>query len=65
MSLTQLKQEAARLPSKKQRELIVFLLSLQGEKESDFKRKLAAKIDDRDPAHWISLDELKARWAAK
>jgi hypothetical protein len=63
MSLTQLKDEAARLPSKEQRELIAFLVSLQTAKDEEFRRTLAARIDDRDPGHWVELDELQKRYA--
>ncbi len=62
MSLTQLKDKAARLPSREQRELIAFLLSLQTEKDDQFKRKLADKIDDREPAHWMELNEARKRY---
>lgn len=61
MSLTQLKDEAADLPSKEQRELIAFLVALQTARDEEFKAKLAAKIDDRDPAHWVDLDTVQNR----
>ena len=61
MSLTQLKDEAAQLPSKEQRELIAFLVSLQTAKDEDFKKKLAAKIDDRDSANWVDLKDLQKK----
>lgn len=63
MSLTQLKDEAAHLPSKEQRELIAFLIALQTNKDQEFKEKLAAKIDDRDPASWMDLKDVQKRYA--
>ena len=62
MSLTELKQEAVNLPVKKQRELIAYLVAKQTEKDYAFRKKLAAKIDDRDPAHWTELYDLKKRY---
>jgi hypothetical protein len=62
MSLTQLKDEVARLPSKEQRELIAFLVSLQTAKDEEFKKTLATKINDRDPSHWVELDEPKKKY---
>ena len=59
MSLTQLKHEAARLPEKQRRELMAYLVALQTEKDGAFRRKLAAKIDDRDPAHWMELNDVR------
>lgn len=61
MSLTQLKDAAARLPSKEQRELIAYLVSLRTAKDEQFRTKLAAKIDDTDPDHWVELDDLQKR----
>ncbi|PYK96001.1 MAG: hypothetical protein DME19_21200 [Verrucomicrobia bacterium] len=63
MSLTQMKDEAAHLPLKEQRELIAFLVALQTEKDQEFKQKLATKIDDRDPAHWMDLEDARKRYA--
>jgi spore coat protein CotH len=63
MSLTQLKDEAAHLPSKEQRELIAFLVALQTTKNEEFKKKLAARIDDRDPANWMDVNDLQKRYA--
>ena len=63
MSLTQMKDEAAHLPLKEQRELIAFLVALQTEKDQEFKEKLATKIDDRDPVHWMDLEDARKRYA--
>lgn len=59
MSLTQLKDQAAHLASKEQRELIAFLVALQTAGDEEFKAKLAAKIDDRDPSRWVDLDAVQ------
>ncbi len=63
MSLTQLKEKAANLPSKEQRELIAYLIALQTAQDEKFKKKLARKIDDGDPKHWIALDDAQKRYA--
>ena len=63
MSLAQLKDQAAHLQLVEQRELIAFLISRQTEQDADFQRTLAKKIDDKDPAHWIELDELQQRYS--
>ena len=61
MSLAQLKDQAAHLPTPEQRELIAYLISLQTAADSAFKDTLARKIDDTDPAHWVELDDLEKR----
>jgi hypothetical protein len=63
MSLAQLKDQASHLQTVEQRELIAFLISLQTEKDEDFKRALARKIDDTEPSHWVNLDELQKRYS--
>jgi len=62
MSLTKLKDQAAGLSPKEQRELIAFLIALQTEKDEEFKGKLAAKIDDREPAYWMELNDLRKKY---
>ena len=63
MSLAQLKDQAVHLGLGEQRELIAFLISRQTEQDEDFKRTLAQKIDDSDPAHWVELDDLQKRYS--
>jgi hypothetical protein len=55
MSLAELKQAAAKLPVKKQRELAAHLLVLSRRSDAVFRRSLARKIDDKNPARWVSL----------
>ena len=57
MSFEQIKADSAALTREQRRELIGHLLAL-GRKDDDFRRKLAAKIDDNDPSHWITEDDL-------
>ena len=63
MSLAQLKDQAAHLGLVEQRELIAFLISRQTEQDEEFKNALAQKMDDKDPSHWVELDELKKRYS--
>ncbi len=63
MSLDQLKNQVTNLAPQEQRELIAYMHSLQTERDDGFKRQLAQKIDDSDPAHWVELDELRQRFS--
>lgn len=47
MSLTQLKDQAAHLASKEQRELIAFLVALQTARDEEFKGKASDGAEDR------------------
>ena len=57
MSFEQIKAESTALTPEQRRELIGHLLAL-GRKGDDFRRKLAAKIDDNDPNHWVTEEDL-------
>jgi hypothetical protein len=61
MSFEQLKAEAASLTPAQRRELIGHLVALGRKNDAAFRRVLAEKIDDKNPDHWVSLDELKRR----
>ncbi len=62
MSLDQIKEELANLPEAQQDHLAAYLLHLRHLRDPNSPQELRRKIDDRDPAHWISLDELRERW---
>ena len=59
MNVDQIVAEAASLPREQRKALISRLLALgREEKDADFRRMLAQKIDDRNPAHWVPMEEL-------
>ena len=58
MSLNQLKTEASALTDVQRRELIGYLVSLGREREVGYWDKLAVKVEDRDPAHWVPEEQL-------
>ena len=61
VSFEQLKAEAATLTPEQRRELIGHLLALGRKDDAAFKRMLSEKIDDKNPDHWVTLDELRRR----
>jgi len=61
MSLSELKEELARLPEQQQVELSAYLEYLLEKRSSNFREELGRKISDHDPSHWVSLEELKNR----
>ena len=58
MSFEQIKAESAALTPEQRRDLIGHLLALGRKDDADVQRKLAAKIDDNDPSHWVAEDDL-------
>jgi len=63
MSLKQLKEEIAHLPSGEQRELVAYIVSIQANQDRTFKQRMAQKIDDNNPENWVELDDLKKRYS--
>jgi len=61
MEVGVLKSELAALDSKERREMIAFLLAIEESDNQAYRKELARRIDDKDPNHWVSLDELDRR----
>jgi len=41
---------------------MAYLVALQTQQDDAFRQKLAAKIDDHDPAHWMELNDAQKRY---
>jgi hypothetical protein len=62
MTIEQIKLELAGMPEEQQDHLVAYLVHLRHTRDPLNARELARAIDDRDPAHWISPDQLQERW---
>jgi hypothetical protein len=61
MSLEAIQQEVATWPKPQVRKLQAYLVSLQREADEETMQRLTAKIDDNDPSHWVSLEDMAKR----
>ena len=61
MSLTELKSEVDRLSPEERRQLTAYLVARDRMLDPEFREELARKIDDRNPEHWVSLEEAEKR----
>ena len=61
MSIAELKAEVDRLSPKEREQLTAYLLMKNRLLDPKLRRKLTKKIDDKDPSHWITLEELEKR----
>lgn len=61
MSIGILKQEIATLTLEERRELVGYVVALNRNDRGALMKRLAAKIDDRSPERWISLEEAERR----
>lgn len=61
MSLAELKQEAEHLTPEERRHLTAYLVALDRKSDSEFKQRLADKIDDKTPGQWVVLEDAEKR----
>lgn len=54
MSLEEIKEQIAALPPTKQDEVMAFLFHLRHGQDSRFQSEVSRRLDDKDPAHWLS-----------
>jgi hypothetical protein len=59
MSLAELKEKADALPIEDQAELLSFLAERFRNHDSAYREQMARLIDDKNPAHWVKLSDLK------
>ena len=62
--MAELMREIAALPSERQNELAAFLLHLRLQQDPGWKAEMARRIDDKDPANMVTLEDWKKELAA-
>ncbi|HEY3900424.1 MAG TPA: hypothetical protein VGM54_17585 [Chthoniobacter sp.] len=59
MNVDEFVSQAAALPREQRKDLIGRLLAMgRGERDAEFRRMLAEKVDDTSPENWVSLEDL-------
>jgi hypothetical protein len=61
MSIAELKTAVDRLTPEEREELRLYLRGNISPLDPETRRKLTEKIDDQDPAHWLTLEELEEK----
>ena len=61
MSFEQLKRAVASLSSEEQAELISYALQLRYAADSDHRREVADRLNDKEPSHWLTPEEFERR----
>ena len=56
-----IKEEVEALPADERRRLAAFLVSLRHKDLADYRARMAERIDDKDPANWVTLEEFEER----
>jgi hypothetical protein len=61
MSIEALKQTIAEMDSDGRHEILAYILSLDDQSNAAYRESLARKIDDKDPANWLTMEEIDRR----
>jgi len=61
MSVEELERELSELADAERHRIMAYLVAIEDQKHAEYLSKLARKIDDKDPSHWITLEELEKK----
>jgi hypothetical protein len=61
VSIAELKAEVDRLSPDERKQLTAYLVMKNRMQDKEFVKELTRKIDDKDPAHWVTLEEAEKR----
>ena len=64
MSITDIQNQLEGLSSDERRQLSAFLISLRHKELGGYREGLSEKIDDREPANWVSFEDFDRRISA-
>jgi hypothetical protein len=64
MSMAELMRVVVGLPTQQQNELAAFLLHLRLQHDAAWRTEMTRRIDDKDSARWVSLENWKAELAS-
>lgn len=59
MSVQEIKEKLAALPRKEQDEVIAYLFHLRHAGDREYEGQIARRLEDTDPAHWLSPEEFE------
>ena len=62
MTLEQLRTEIKAMPAREQDQLAAYLVHLRRQRDASTAIEIARKIDDKNPANWMTVEELRAKW---
>lgn len=65
MNVEELKKEAAGLDHEKQGELAAFLVSLRNSRDPAYRAAMEERMNEKDPARWLTPDQFEQRFGAR
>ncbi len=61
MSVEEIKRGLESLTRTQQDEVTAFLFYLRHADDAEYQQEIEARISDRDPSHWLTLEEFESR----
>ena len=65
MSVEELERELTSLGDAERHRIMAYLVALEDQKRPAYRAEMARKIDDKDPSHWLTLEEFEKRLALR
>ncbi len=62
MSIAELKAEVDRLSDEDRKQLTAYIVAKNRLLDPETRRKLTEKINDKNPDHWLTLEEVEKRF---
>jgi hypothetical protein len=61
MTVEEIKKRIVSLSPDEQSEISVFLSHLRGSSDPEYRRLVQERLADRDPSHWLTIEEFERR----
>ncbi len=61
MSVEELERELSSLADAERHRIMAYLVSIEDQKRAEYMAEMTRRLDDKDPSHWITLEELEKR----
>jgi hypothetical protein len=65
MTVEQLKKEAEALSFEEKGQLVAYLMQLRNREDPEYRAEMRRRIEDKDPAHWLTPEEFESRLDAQ
>jgi hypothetical protein len=62
MSVEQIKSSLSSLTAEELKEVSTYIRQLRNAADPEHRKMLAARLDDKNPSNWVSLEDLKSRY---
>jgi hypothetical protein len=62
VSFKEIKSGLAELPEEQQDQLAAYLVHLRHQRDTQLRRELSSRLEDKNPDHWVSIDQLRDQW---